>query len=96
MINEYNNPNIIPCMFPSLFPFGFGLLEMTNKIVKLSLHLHVKQFLNLYETKYTFSKHHQFPFFVFNTIQHRQICFGAKLAISKSSNMNERDLLNKL
>ncbi len=25
-------------------------------------------------------------------IQHRQICLGAKLIVSKSSNMNERDL----
>ncbi len=83
-------------MFPTLFCFGFGLLEMANKIVKVSLPLHVKQFLKLYETKYTFSNHHQFPFFVFNIIQRRQNCFGAKLAVSKSSNMNERDLLNKL
>jgi hypothetical protein len=96
MINEYNNPNIIPCMFPTLFPFGFGPFEMANEVVKVSLQLHVKQFLNLDKTKYTFSKHHLFPFFVFNIIQHRQICFGAKLTISKSSYMNKRDLLNKL
>jgi hypothetical protein len=55
MINEYNNPNIIPCMFPTLFPFGFGLLEMANKVVKVSQQLHVKQIFNLDETKYTFS-----------------------------------------
>jgi hypothetical protein len=36
------------------------------------------------------------PILIFNIIQCRQICFGAKLTISKSSNMNERDLLNKL
>jgi hypothetical protein len=83
-------------MFPTSFPFGFGLLEMENKVIKVSLQLDVKRFLNLDKTKYTFSKHHLFPFFVFNIIQCRQICFGAKLTISKSSNMNERDLLNKL
>jgi hypothetical protein len=69
---------------------------MENKVVKVSLQLHVKHFLNLDETKYTFSKHHLFPFFVFNIIQRKQICFGAKLTISKTLNMNERDLLNKL
>jgi hypothetical protein len=44
MNNEYNSPNIIPCMFPTLFPFVFGLLEMENKVVKISLQLHVKHF----------------------------------------------------
>ncbi len=96
MINEYNNPNLISCMFPTLFPFGIGVLEMANRVVKVSLQMHVKHLLNLDKTKYAFSKHHLFPFFVFNKIQHRQICLGAKLIVSKSSNMNERDLLNNL
>jgi len=91
MINEYNNPNLISCLFPTLFPFG-----MANGVVKILVQMHVKHLLNLEETKYTLSKHHLFPFFVFNIIQHRQICLEAKLTLSKSSNMNERDHLNKL
>jgi hypothetical protein len=96
MINEYNILNLISCMFPTLFPFGIGVPEMANRVVKISLQLHVKHLWNLDKTKYAFSKHHLFPFFVFNIIQHIQICLGAKLIVSKSSNMNERDLLNKL
>jgi hypothetical protein len=92
MINEYNNPNLISCMFFTLFPFRIGVLEMANKIIKVSLQMHVKHLLSLDETKYVFSKHHLFRFFVFNIIQHRQVCLGAKLIVSKSSNMNERDL----
>ncbi len=96
MINKYNNPNLIACMFPTLFPFGIGVLKMNNKPIKLSLQTHVKYLMNLYETRYQFSKHHLFPFFVFNILQCRQICLGAKLTISESSNMNERELFNEI
>jgi hypothetical protein len=50
--------------------------------------------MNLDKTHYQFSKHHLFPFFVINILQRRQICLGAKLIVSKSSNMNERKLLD--
>jgi hypothetical protein len=88
-IDEYNNPNLISCMFPTLFPFGLGIPQMANRVLKVSLQMHVKHLLNFDEAKYAFSKNHIFPFFVFNIIQCKQICLGAKLIVSKSSNMNE-------
>jgi hypothetical protein len=96
MINKYNNPNLIACMFPTLFPFEIDVPKMNNRPIKLSLQIHVKHLMNLYEIHYQFSKKNLFLFFVFNIIQHKQICFGAKLTISKSSNMNERKLLNEI
>ncbi len=96
MINEYNNPTLLSCMFPSLFPFGFNVLEMTNRPIKASLQTHIKHLMNFDETRYIFSKHHLFPFFVFNVIQRRQICLGVKLNVSRSLNMNEIFFLNKL
>jgi len=42
MINEYNNPNLISCMFLTLFPFKIGVPEMANKDIKVSLQMHVK------------------------------------------------------
>ncbi len=42
MINEYNKPNLIVCMFPALFPSGIGAPKMNNKPIKLSLQTHVK------------------------------------------------------
>jgi hypothetical protein len=96
MINEYNNVNLITCMFPTLFLFGIGVLEMNNRHIKLSLQTHVKHLMNLDETCYQFSKHHLFPFFVFNIIQCTQIYLGTKLTTSKSSNMNEKELLNEI
>ncbi len=62
MINEYNNPTLISCVFPSLFFFGIGVIEMTNRLVKVSFQLHLKHLMNLNDTKYVFSKHHLFPF----------------------------------
>ncbi len=48
--------------------------------------------MNLDETHYQISKHCLFQFFKFNIIQRRQICLGVKLTVSKSSNMNEKEL----
>ncbi len=52
MINEYNNPDLIACMFPVLFPFRIGVPKMNNKPIKLSLQTHVKHLMNLNETHY--------------------------------------------
>jgi hypothetical protein len=52
MINEYNNLDIITCMFPTLFPLGIGVPEMNNEPIKLSLQNHFKNLMNLYETCY--------------------------------------------
>ncbi len=86
---KYNNPNLISCMFPTLFPFGIGVSQMANRVVNISQQIHVNHLLNLDETKHSFSKNHLFPFFVFDIIKCRQICLGSKLMVSKSSNMNE-------
>ncbi len=68
MINEYNKPNLIACMFLALFPSRIGAPKMNNKPIKLSLQTHVKHLMNLDEICYLFSKQHLFPFFVFNII----------------------------
>jgi hypothetical protein len=62
MINEYNNPTLISCVFPSWFLFGIGVIEMTNRSVEVSFQLHIQHPMNVNDTKYVFSKHHLFPF----------------------------------
>jgi hypothetical protein len=96
MMNEYNNPTLLSCMFSNLFPFGISILEMPNRPIKVSLEMHINHLMNLDDTQYIFSKHHLFSSLVFNIIQQRQICLKAKLTMSRSSNMNEKELLNKL
>ncbi len=82
MVNEYN-PNHIMCMFPTLFPFGIDAFEMNNRPMKVSLQTHLKHLKNLEENHYPFSKHHLFPFFIFNIIQQKQKCLRVKLTIIK-------------
>jgi len=45
MINEYNNPRLISYVFPSLFLFGIGIIEMTNTKCVFSKH-HLFPFFN--------------------------------------------------
>jgi len=82
MVNDYN-PNLIACMFPTLFPFGIDAFEMNNRPMKVSLQIHMKHLRNLEENHYPFSKHHLFPFFIFTIIQQKQKCLRAKLTIIK-------------
>jgi hypothetical protein len=56
MINEYNNPTLISFIFPSLFFFGIGVIEMTNRLVKVSFQLRIEHLMNVNDTKYVFSK----------------------------------------
>jgi hypothetical protein len=91
MMNEYNNATLLSCMFSNLFPFGINILEMSNRPIKVSLQMHMKHLMNLDDTQYNFSKHHLFSFIFFNIIQQRQICLKAKLNMSRSSNMNEKN-----
>jgi hypothetical protein len=52
MVNVYNNPSLISCMFPSLLPFGIGVSKMENRSFKISLQLHTKHLMNLDGTQY--------------------------------------------
>jgi hypothetical protein len=38
-------------MYPSLFPFGIGVLELVNRPIKASLQWHTKHLMNLDETQ---------------------------------------------
>ncbi len=67
-------------MFPTLFPFGIDAFEMNNRPMKVSLQTHLR---NLEKNHYPFSKHHLFPFFIFNIIQQKQKCLRVKLTIIK-------------
>ncbi len=73
MINEYNNPNLMVCMFPTLFPFGIDALQMNDIPIKVSLQTHVKHLITLDKTHYQFPKFNLFPLFVFNIMQRKQI-----------------------
>jgi hypothetical protein len=61
-INEYNKPHLISCIFPSLFLYGTGALELQHRSIKISLNSHIQYLLNLKDENHEFSTHHLFDF----------------------------------
>ncbi|KAJ7648249.1 hypothetical protein DFH06DRAFT_997400, partial [Mycena polygramma] len=41
-VNEFNNPNLFPMMYPTLFPYGLGGLEDDSRFSTLGFKRHVK------------------------------------------------------
>ncbi|KAJ6448867.1 hypothetical protein C8R47DRAFT_1030997, partial [Mycena vitilis] len=41
-VNEFNNPDLFPMMYPTLFPYGLGGMEDPHRRTKLSFKRHVK------------------------------------------------------
>jgi hypothetical protein len=56
-------------MFPSLFPFEIGVLEMENKLIKVYLQIHMKHLMNLNETLQFFKT----PFIPIFCVQHNSM-----------------------
>jgi hypothetical protein len=79
--NEYLNPNLLPGLYPTLFPYGQGGLEDVTRPIKVPMKDHVRYLLN-YDDK-RFEKHHSFLFIVFNMMQRREACLQARLLTSK-------------
>ncbi|KAG1794514.1 uncharacterized protein BJ212DRAFT_1571908 [Suillus subaureus] len=68
-INEYNNPNLIPGMYPTLFPFGIGGFEDDTRSKALSFQQQAQYYLNIADRSFRY--HHSFIFVVWNMIQRR-------------------------
>ena len=95
-INEYNNPHLITYMFPTLFPYGIGASETKHRAIKIFLQSHIQYLLNLEDENHGFSRYQLFPFFMFNLIQRRQICCGAKLTIYHFSFIKESHIIKNI
>lgn len=46
-IVEYNNPDLFPGMFPTLFPLGIGGFEDSRRQIPVSLESHAKHLLDM-------------------------------------------------
>ena len=68
-IPEYNNPDLILGMFPSLFPFGIAGFEDPKRTVKISFQAHANALLDVPD--HSFRRHHTFMFVILNIIQRR-------------------------
>lgn len=66
-INEYNNPDLFPGMFPTLFPYGIGGFEDRTRSRPLSFQQQAQYLLNIPDRSFRY--HHSFLFVVLNIHQ---------------------------
>ncbi|KAF6743599.1 hypothetical protein DFP72DRAFT_827526, partial [Ephemerocybe angulata] len=68
-IPEYNNPNLLPGMYPLLFPFGIGGFEDPNCETALAFNNQAQYYFNLPDKEFRY--HYSYLFVVLNIIQCR-------------------------
>ncbi|KAI6044108.1 hypothetical protein EDC04DRAFT_2645117 [Pisolithus marmoratus] len=69
-VNEYNNADLLPGMYPTLFPCGVGGFEYPSRPTTISFQQQAKYCLQLADRSFRY--HHSFMFVALNIIQHRQ------------------------
>lgn len=69
-VPEYNNPKLMPGMFPTLFPLGTGGLEDPDRLTKISFQQQVQYYIQIPHKEFRY--HFSFIFVAFNIIQRRQ------------------------
>ncbi|KAJ3824621.1 hypothetical protein F5880DRAFT_1479893, partial [Lentinula raphanica] len=77
---EYNNPDLFPGMFPTLFPLGIGGFESKMQITSISLEAHAQYLLD--QPDRLFRYHQFFPFIILNVIQRRKAHLHTSLSMS--------------
>ena len=89
-VNEFFNPDLLPMMYPTLFPYGIGGVEDKRRSNAISFENHVKHLLSLADRR--FQEHYSFIFTVFNIVQRRKMLLHTSLKVKRS---NFRSWANK-
>ena len=82
-VPEYNNPNLVPGMFPTLFPFGLGGFDDPSRKTKLSFDAQANAFLDVPDK--SFRHHHSYIFVVLNISQRRAAHLQTHFTVRKSN-----------
>ncbi|KLO07134.1 hypothetical protein SCHPADRAFT_837061, partial [Schizopora paradoxa] len=69
IVPEYNNANLFPGMYPTLFPFGLGGLDDPKRKVKVSFQKHVDYLFSIHDRSFRY--HNSFMFVALNIHQRR-------------------------
>ena len=80
--NEYEVDHVYKA-FPKVFPFGRGAFGDLGRTKKLGWEAHMKWMLQ--QSHGRFAAHEVFMFIIFNILQRRKICVGAKLTTSSGN-----------
>ena len=82
-VPEYNNPNLLPGMFPTLFPLGLAGSDDPKRVTKLSFEAQANAFLDLPDR--CFRYHYSYMFVVLNIIQRRTAHLKTHFTVRKSN-----------
>jgi len=66
-VPEYNNPDLIPGMHPTLFPMGVGGFDIPDRVCPISIAKQASYCLDLADRSFRY--HHSFMFVMLNIIQ---------------------------
>lgn len=81
-IPEYDNPNLLPGMFPTLFPLGTAGFDDRNRPASLSFHAQANALLDLPDRSFRY--HHSYIFVVLNIIQRRTAHLQTSFTVRRS------------
>ena len=84
VVSEYSNPDLIPGMYPTLFPAGTGGFDIPNRACVLSFANQAKYCLDLADMPYASRYHHPFLFVVSNIIQRRTAHLQTHFTVRRS------------
>ena len=93
LANEYDTDHLMKA-FPTLSPFGVGGFGDIKRGISISWERHMTSLL--LQSHRIYAQHEVFMFVVFNILQRRKICLGAKLYTRKSTLLEVRGLLQEL
>jgi hypothetical protein len=82
-VSDYNNPGLVPGMFPTLFPFGIGGFNDPSRRTPISLRVQTESFLDLADP--AFRRHRSFTFVMLNIHQRHTAHFHCSLNVKKSA-----------
>jgi len=67
IIKEYNNPDLFPGMFPTLYPLGIGGFDDPDRETPISFRSQVESYFDLFD--HSFRYHRSFMFIALNIYQ---------------------------
>lgn len=93
-VPEYDNPSLLPGMFPTLFPYGLGGFEDKYRATPISFRKQAEYFLDLGDKRFRY--HRSYMFVVWNMIQRRTAHLHTHLTVHRSRFNQVADTLNSL
>jgi hypothetical protein len=81
-VSEYNNPDLVPGMYPTLFPMGIGGFEIPDRVCAISFQKQAGYYLDLADRSFRY--HHSFLFVALNIIQRRTAHLQTHFTVRRS------------